>query len=250
MKHCAPHKKNDGYTCFTKESLIQLSKAVGIKYSNKNKKELHEELKNNFKTSCKSEYCWLDRIKLTDDEILNREIKYYTFKPKIPKGRYELLNTDDINHVLIQYEIPYDDFIYMGTLPSDAFRCKDRYEKLRIALNNYNYVGIVFNLDEHDKPGSHWVSVFINNKNKTIEYFDSLGHMPINNIMKVFNKIKGYRLIINGITHQTGRTTCGLYSILFIIYKLYNPNDFNYLKNRVEDKKVNPLRQKFFRPLE
>ena len=30
--------------------------------------------------------------------------------------------------------------------------------------NNKTKIGIIFNLDKHNKPGSHWVAMFINTK--------------------------------------------------------------------------------------
>ena len=47
-----------------------------------------------------------------------------------------------------------------------------------------NKIAIVFNLDRHDQPGSHWVSLFIDLECKFIFYFDSAGN-PIPEEIKV-----------------------------------------------------------------
>ena len=39
-------------------------------------------------------------------------------------------------------------------------------------------IGIVLNLDPHDMPGIHWVSMFINLNENKIDYFDSFGDEP------------------------------------------------------------------------
>ena len=50
--------------------------------------------------------------------------------------------------------------------------------------------GIVFNLDEHWKDGSHWVSMFIDVPTKQICYFDSGGDdVPIE-VCKLKDKIQ------------------------------------------------------------
>ena len=114
-------------------------------------------------------------------------------------------------------------------------------------------IGLIFNLDKRDEPGSHWIAIFINTHLKTIEYFDSLGNPPTRDIKKslvyVQSRHKDYSLTINSRIHQRGNTACGIYSILFILFKLNNPNNYDYLNITLPDSKVHPFRQKFFRPV-
>ena len=49
-------------------------------------------------------------------------------------------------------------------------------------------MGIVFNLDPHDKPGSHWVSMYVDLNNGGIYYFDSYGYKPLKEILFNLNK--------------------------------------------------------------
>ena len=76
-----------------------------------------------------------------------------------------------------QYEDRFEDFLFLGPVPID-FDSKDSYGKCIIPeickLNikeltddNIYKIGIIFNLDKHDQPGSHWVSLYILNQ-KTI----------------------------------------------------------------------------------
>lgn len=38
-------------------------------------------------------------------------------------------------------------------------------------------VGVVLNLDPSNKPGSHWVALYIDSKgDKSVEYYDSFGN--------------------------------------------------------------------------
>eukprot|EP01133_Synstelium_polycarpum_P014519 gene14519-17139_t len=59
-------------------------------------------------------------------------------------------------------------------------------------------MSFVMNLDTHDKPGSHWVSCYIDaDGDKTVEYYDSFGEDPTDDFMK---SIKG---VINKINPDT-----------------------------------------------
>jgi hypothetical protein len=54
-------------------------------------------------------------------------------------------------------------------------------------LNNnnqyYSKFGYVFNLCNTKDPGVHWISLFIDNKKKTIFYFDSIADFPKQDII-------------------------------------------------------------------
>lgn len=252
MNHCSPKKTiHNSYTCFTKYELIHITKyfnkVLKIQLSTSlNKYELYLQLKKfiNPITKCSHEICWLQHKSFLNS-LPYSPLKI--FKPQMPNKRYALLNTFDINLILSQYEQIFPNFKYLGAQPSNFFSNKN-YNIITNAIQNFDFVGLIFNLDEHDQPGSHWVAVFINSKNKTIEYFDSLGHKPIENISRTLNIIN-FKLITNVLIHQTGNNACGLYAILFIIYKLYFTNNFDYLKFKLPDSKVQTFRKLFFRPL-
>jgi Ulp1 family protease len=55
---------------------------------------------------------------------------------------------------------------------------------------SHNYIGVIFNTDPHNKPGVHWVAVFIDNRNKIVDYFDSLGNTPNKNICSFLKRFK------------------------------------------------------------
>ena len=103
----------------------------------------------------------------------------YLFSPRSPEswknGPKEWLTNHDINNVLNQYEYEYDLFEFVG--PSfinfnDKLgnSCVDN-EVCNLNLQEQiddgkQRIGIIFNLDRHDQPGSHWVSLFIDVKDK------------------------------------------------------------------------------------
>ena len=257
MNQCSPHLKPNSYTCFSKQNLVDITKSLNSLLdlslkSSLNKKDLHTQLTTTFNQffNCKTESCWLSQKKIIHNlpKKTKNDVLYYTFKPKSPIGKYFLLNTLDINLILIQYELIFPKFKFLGAVPSDTFNFSKDKNSLFLSLKSHQYIAIIFNLDTHDEPGSHWVSVFINTHSKTLEYFDSLGDPPIPNIQKFINLFPSYTIIVNTLEHQTGNTACGLYSILFILFKLKNPKNFEYLRKKLPDSKVHPFRSKFFRP--
>ncbi|EGG14756.1 hypothetical protein DFA_11016 [Cavenderia fasciculata] len=46
-------------------------------------------------------------------------------------------------------------------------------------------MSFIMNLDPHNKPGSHWVAVYIDaDKDKSVEHYDSFGQEPTDDFMK------------------------------------------------------------------
>jgi Ulp1 family protease len=121
-----------------------------------------------------------------------------------------------------------------------------------------NKIGIIFNTDPHDKPGSHWISLFINIKKKFIYFFDSTGDKPSNEIMKLVDRIieQGHSISpsVNfkfhsneGTEHQYGNTECGIYSLFFIIHMLQDKTPESFYKNHIlTDKDVQHYRKIYF----
>ena len=173
-KYCSPHIKNATYTCYSKNSLQKIAKNLKISYSNKNKKELWNNIKKELEYKCNDEICWTNNL---------RSIQDNTFVSKAPNSwknnKYQWLSTTDINNVLEKYEKKYKTFKYIGAIPADC--PKDIYCELsnfNSKIKNYKKIGIVYNLDKHNEPGSHWVAIYIDLNTKTITYFDSYGDLP------------------------------------------------------------------------
>ena len=290
-KKCAPSKKYENGSCFTLESL----KKIAEKYNEDNddkidlnisKEKLIDILNKKLSNVCSEQTCWLklNIIKELEDDDIN----YNTFKPLGPSKKYEWLNTNHINQVIHQYHKMNDDFIFLGTVPYD-------FEDLPILgfndinfselyINNKKKIGLVINLDEHYKSGSHWVALFANLEKKQIYYFDSTGRKPLKRIRKFINKIikfmykntfnknlsidellsnikkkkikenetinniiKNFDIRYNNIQHQFKNSECGVYSIHFIT-KLVNNNSFDdVINNIINDDDMHKYRNIFFR---
>ena len=223
----------ENYTCFNKNSLLKIAKNLKIKTSNLKKKQLWNEINNTL--NCNNEKCWINKI---DKTIIN---KFY--KPLIPKGKYKWLTNNDIDMVLNQYND--SNFKFFGAIPSDYFH----FNKIPKKISSQNNA-IIFNLDKSHQKGSHWIAIFIDNKNKIIEYFDSTGYDIDNKDIKNFfnhNTFKNYTKKINKNKHQINNSECGIYTIFYITNRL-NGKSFEDLSNNIiHDKQMNKNRQKFFR---
>ena len=217
---CAPDKVTNKVTCFSYKALQKIAKIwnnkenqknnliakniINAKETDTNKQKLWDEIKSKLLTnsSCKEDFCLLDNKHLNGLEDV--EIEYETFRPKKPKTWYQdrntWLSTTDIQHVLLQYENKYPDFEFIGPVPIDFDKKvsvgKCIVDELCNLDINHLYqkgkrqIGIVFNMDEHDKPGSHWVSLFVNMNSGGIYFYDSVGKFPTKEISDLMLRIR------------------------------------------------------------
>ena len=240
MSYCSPNiNVTNHYTCFEHDELKEIALALNI-YIQKNKlclldkstsktcstkiinigkktkKQLWYSIYNRLKIICPYEYCWvdLDFINNIKDRYLRDKIRDFTFKPKGPKTANSWLWTEDINRVLQQYGSIDKTFKFLGALPSDFYKIT----KMNWTnICNYNKFSIVFNLDNHKQSGSHWVAFLIDNKTKTIEYYDSIGNLPNTNINVFIKHVQNF-------LHKKCKTK---YEIFYQIRKLlflWQPN--------------------------
>jgi hypothetical protein len=274
-------------SCYTPNVLEQIKKAYNQSHEMEQVvattpleiwKQLNERLYN-----CKKEDCWLEEIK---DVKLKNNIDKYIFAPDYPKewetNPNEWLSNFDILDVLKQYEQKYSNFEFIG--PS-AINFDEKVKEFngncvetklcQFSLENRiqrkkNKIGIIFNLDEHDEDGSHWVSLFIDLQYKFIFYFDSNGE-PIPKEISILkdriiqqgkelknNKAIHFKYLDNeNKEHQQGNTECGMYSLFFIITMLTSRTEFKKrmsLKDKfrlfkridIPDKYVEKYRKKYF----
>ena len=224
-KFCSPANQNSGFTCFTPQSLIKIAKTWNKKHptnqissklfgGNDTKKKLWAEIKKRLAPeTCQNEHCWISSkiIKGLDDPRIN----YDTFIPRKPntwkRDPSTWLSTLDIRYVLLQYESKYPEFEFIGPVPIDfdseiSFGTCVVEELCKINMKTlYKHhktkIGIVFNLDPHDMPGSHWVSLFCDFTTGGIYYFDSVGKYPVPEIESLMLRLRdqGNQLLLDGV---------------------------------------------------
>lgn len=265
MESCAPSASTieRSYTCFSLSELqtiaatinqfiekkqpvcinddsnkcIYLLKKDYIQISN-DKKELWQYIFNTLEKLCPFEKCWINTNVLNEikDKNLRHQLKYFTIKPKMREPNLYWLSTSDINYVMNQYSKIYPSFLFLGAHPCDFYKINNiDYDEIK----KYNKIGIICNLDPHDKPGYHWVAIFIDNVSKSIEYYDSTGNLPIKELTEFINKLKNifakHKYIVNNIKHQNKDTECGVYSIYFIVQRLLGYSFDTIVNNIISD---------------
>lgn len=244
--NCNPVVKNktiSNNTCYTKDALIQLRDSYNKNHSDKIHTSNSKKLWNSFRNKldhCSNEDCWLDEIK---EPKLKQQLDDILFSPDRPnswdKNPVSWLSNYDIGGVLKQYELAHPDFKLLGPSAIDydeePYGEKDKCvwnDLCRLSLQNlYNHgkrkLGIVFNLDKHDEPGSHWVSLFIDLDEGLIFYYDSALNAVPHQVSKLKREIikQGkhmetpihFKYMQNDYAHQNTNTECGMFCLFFII---------------------------------
>jgi hypothetical protein len=274
--NCSPKDKNEmnDFTCYTDKALFKLRdkwnlRHPDVKITTNEPKEIHGLLKNYLSNVCNKESCWLKQK--GEFGNLDEDLKD-SFAPESPtewkKNPNEWLSSLDIIKVMKQYEKAYKCFDFIGPSPIDFDKRKIYGECVWEELCNFSLedqikdgktkIGIIFNTDPHNKPGEHWISMFINIKKKKIFFFDSVGNKAPKEIMEFVEKVKkqGHNMTpkINFIydenhpvEHQYGNTECGIYSLFFIVHMLEDKMTENYLKtHKLKDEYMHKFRKVYF----
>jgi hypothetical protein len=273
---CAPHKKFEANSCLSLESLYLIAEAYNkdnpdniinlytnykILHPHKYKKYLVKELNKRLKNKCNNQQCWTKQSFMKHINNVNKEeIAKYTFRPVGPDGKFEWLNTSNIDNVLEQYELLYKDFKFLGTVPIDFDKLKFLGIKTldfnKLIKENKTKLGIVFNLDEHWQSGSHWVAAYSDLIKGQIYYFDSYGTRPEKQIRVFMNRIykflkeelkmENIDIDYNKIRHQYKNSECGIYSTNFIIRLLRGDTFKEICESKIPDDRINKCREKYF----
>jgi hypothetical protein len=269
-KRCAPGKNYSKGSCFTIDNLVEISKAYNSNFDDKitikeDKRYLLQKLNNKLKNVCNNQQCWL-KLKFMKD-INDKNLLKNTFRPKGPDTGIDWLSTSDINNVMKQYEQKYDDFQFLGAVPLDFMKLSflninnlDFHKQIK---KNKKRLGMVINLDEHDRAGSHWVGLFTDLIKKKLYFFDSYGHKPDKQIKTFMKKVAKYfdkdidlsegsinktenDIRYNKIRHQYKGSECGVYSMNFIIRLLRGEDFMTISKSKVIDDEINKCRASYF----
>lgn len=275
--NCSPKPKGElnDFTCYTNDALILLrdhwnARHPDVKIETNSPKEIHAQLRENLKGVCHNEACWL-RQKGAFGKQLESELAD-SFAPESPaewkKNPNEWLSSVDIMKVMKQYEKAYKHFDFMGPTPIN-FDSRKLYgecvwEELchfdlhTLMRKGKTMIGIIFNTDPDNKPGQHWISMFINIKKKTIFFFDSTGDPAPREVMVLVRRIQKQGRALKrpiffkfdsnvGVEHQNGNTECGMYSIFFLVHMIENKVTEHYMKTHLlKDEYIEQFRKVYF----
>lgn len=245
-------------SCFTKKKLELLKHSFNKEYpenkiKSKSEKGIYKELSEKM-PQCSQEDCWLDVIK---NETVRDKIKKELFAPYQPdhwrnqsdSEKNTWLSNIDILNVLKQYEETEPEFYFIPPTSIDfdlqpyitSNQCVEdklcKFNKNDILRQNKHKVGIIFNLDKHTGPGTHWVSMFIDIKQGILLYVDSVPNDDVPKEIQVFidrvkKQIPKLEVTINKTIHQSKNTECGMYCLHVIITMLTGKGSYT---NRIKD---------------
>jgi len=274
---CAPKSQEtaqNDFSCYSSKSLEKIKTLWNKRHPDKkitdtDPRKIWKQLKEYMQNVCNTEACWL-RQNFTSSG-LDTEILNYTFAPQAPetwkKNPNEWLSSIDIANSMKQYEHAVPSFVFIGPSPVDYDTIVENGNCVWVELcefdlskhikNGKNKIGIIFNTDTHDKPGAHWVSVFIDVRAKVIFFFDSTSDTPQTRISKFIKTVKDqgsengiqFKVYINDVSHQRNNTECGVYSLFMIIHMLTGKmtvDDFMDKNKKLTDKYMQRFRRKFF----
>ena len=296
---CAPSKEYEDGSCLKIDALKNLAKIfnathnenINIKQSKENLvDQLEDKMKEKY--NCNDQICWTKQefINKLDEDILE-DIMDHTFLPEGPGKKHGWLSTSNINEVIEQYHDIHKDFVFLGAVPYDFDDLKQLEIKdlnfTKLEKDGKHKIGMVINLDEHYKAGSHWVALFADLKQKQVYFFDSVGKVPGHRIRKFVNRITkylyrkkynkdldvndvlkemknidttnmnqkyvnnllkgGFDIRYNHIQHQFNNSECGVYSINFILRLVEGESFDNIINNITKDEVMNKNRKIYFR---
>jgi len=294
---CSP-KHQDVYdndkTCFTKSNLIIIAQNLNnashlnqqmqkIKLRSK-KQELYKHIKKTIRTLYNAdihESQWLTLNVLQQVKQNARNELNEVFRPAKPyswnTNDKTWLNTYDILNVMIQYEKKYPSFKFLGV---SAINYNDVLSENQCVTNTlcninvkhllqlqYSQIGVIFNLDKHDEPGSHWVCFYAglspNLKNFGCYYIDSTGTdfipreveqlaltltQQINHHYKDKKIRKQFQFVKNKKQFQFKNSECGMFSMFFLIQFLKKCTFQQLINTNINDEKVHKFRNIYYRP--
>jgi hypothetical protein len=193
-------------------------------------------------------------------------------RPRAPKqwalNRYEWLSSDDIDHVEKNYMELFPKYFFVGCIPID-FDLKSETQQCIVSTlcemklpelvkKGHEQIGIVFNTDPHDGPGSHWIALFCDIREELeyprITYFDSYAHQPEPEIKVLMRRWKeqwdktgkhkqGMKMTFNATRHQFKDSECGMYCLYFHHSCLMEIP----MEERIPDEVVNAFRGLLFK---
>jgi hypothetical protein len=267
-QECAFHiNSNNNSICMENGITNELQTfAKNIKKLNvNNEKDTITQLKNVY--DCNSESCLLMQGEIIDvigQDKASEQLKE-RFKPDGPLDKKTWFSNINIDSVLDQIEKKYTNKKFKHI----PYQMRD-FQKTCGELATIDFVkeykkgircfGVVFNDDVSTGNGTHWTAMFgdFSKEPFTIEHFNSSGAGPKNEMREWMTKTK-HKLEkelnkkvevkeVSKIQHQEDNSSCGVYSIYYIISRLEGLSYTLFEKNRIPDKLMWEFRHHLFRP--
>ena len=266
-KWCAPSRDKNRLSCYSKKELINMAQDYNNTYGNiikindsRTKIQLWNDIRHALSNICNNEICWAEQSFIQNKTILKK-----SFYPKMPDQWKEQnlttwLDEDNIADVMRLYEDKYPNFLFIGPIPLDCginttLRCQlTNFDINKLYKNGIKYIGMIINTDVSTGTGIHWYAMFVDLKRNIISFFDSYGEKPYKETMIIAERIRddfqgGNKLKIewNKKRHQYDDYNCGMYSMYFIIKKLEGKTMAEINRSKIDTKKMQKMKLKWYR---
>ena len=255
---CAFHIEKKGEFCISEDIV---DKIITVFKTNDKEKILEE-------TKCDTEVCVLNNTKVIDslggESVMDIIRNHY--KPTGPRDSNNWFSNSDIDSVLQQIQKKYTDksFLHINFQMIDFEKTQSELALLnwpKMYKEGYRTFGTVFNTDTSRGGGKHWFSIYASfldsDDHHTIEYFNSSGELPMDQISKWIKRVKHEwqphfkkpikEVIATRIVNQQDNWNCGSYSLYYIISRL-DGTPYDYFKNnKIGDHNMQEFRKFLFR---
>ena len=262
-QYCHPKYKTANGSCLPAAELSLIARALKAP-NHLTKKNLKHWIRN--RTRCRTERCWVEKAPIHGSR--KQEILRNYFRPKMPeewKGDPDMwLDSLNIADVMKQYEEAYPHFKFFGTNPidfaapdpnvRDKMQCVQE-EICNLRLDNLKAqgktsLGFVYNLDPHDKGGSHWIASYTDIPGHKSYYIDSYGMKPPPQIARFLRSLTLQdplmKLFYSERRLQYSDSECGMYCIYFLIRMLEGDTFKQFIRRRPTDKDMLGFRKWIF----
>ena len=277
-KHCSPKQNDLDFSCLSSDSLKILAKALNkevrasnpIDYKRMDDQTLYlvicDTMKDNYQ--CGSEACWIQAQglmrALPKQESQYIQEHFRSMMPKtLSKDVKEWISNQEIDKMLRQYHKEINGFYYYDAAPIDFHKCSVSdicSINLKEHLDNKEHqLGFVFNTDDSDGPGQHWIAYYVDLMSKNFDqpgiyFFDSFGSKPMKQVRDLTEKLKqqgsslGIEFLVTHNPHSFQKNTfsCGFYCMHFLEHMILGNQFDDYLQSWPNDKQMIQYRNRCF----
>jgi hypothetical protein len=271
-------RKQFSFSCYDEEMLDILREAWNKRHYDRQIKDndyknIWKSLRENMSNVCDIESCWYKELLSKSNNKLNKRINkiFAPSKPRLLRENPDnVIDSLDIDNIMKQYEQLYPHFRFIGPSPLDydthLFNGECVWQELcefklkKYIDQNISVIGVIFNLDNHDQDGSHWVAIIIDLNKKQICFFCSYGSEPEKQHIKFIEEVQkqgkdlgiNLKYKMNKHEYQGDTNECGFYC-MYVIINIIHGKSFESIVGKKKKKKhlfgdelMNKLRLKYF----
>lgn len=181
---------------------------------------------------------------------LTRAIQFFTLKPILNGNYNKLINAMDIQQVLEQYMQMYPVYHFVGCFTREFAQLRQHPLRPFVDLNQHD-IGLIMSTATKDakkqnKTG-HWVSIFKSKDSNVVEYFDSCGKAPAEDVQCRLSVLFGTtHCVFNTYKHQWDGKICGMYALLFQIMRCVGQNKEWFSNTHLSDQEMENFKTNLF----